>query len=209
MTFSSTVMESKLRTTWNVRAMPSSEHCSGGSPDMRRPFSRTSPASGTTSPEIALNSEVLPAPFGPISPRISPSRTSKLISTLAATPPNDLLTRSTSSSGGIVRSGRRAHANADQAGQSLRPRQRHDDDQRAVDHQIHAAPRSAEIGARQLGQAGSAPPRPPAAPTACRRRPAPPATGSVWTTAHTARCPDRCSRRTAHRSPRRYRSARR
>ena len=35
MTFSSTVMESKLRTTWNVRAMPSSAHCSGGSPDTR------------------------------------------------------------------------------------------------------------------------------------------------------------------------------
>ena len=43
MTFSSTVMESKLRTTWKVRAMPSTAHCSGGRPEMRRPARRTSP----------------------------------------------------------------------------------------------------------------------------------------------------------------------
>ena len=59
MTFSSTVMELKLRTTWKVRAMPSSEHCSGDRPEIRRPFRRTSPESGVTSPEIALNSERL------------------------------------------------------------------------------------------------------------------------------------------------------
>src|ERR1700722_18730829 len=145
MTFSSTVMESKLRTTWKVRAIPSNEHCSGGSPETRFPASRTSPASGTTAPDIALNSEVLPAPFGPIRPRISPSCTSKLISTLAATPPNDLLTRSTSSSGGIVRSGWRAHTDADQARQTLRPGERHDHDQRAVDHQVDAAAGTANV----------------------------------------------------------------
>src|SRR5690242_18271943 len=152
MTFSSTVMESKLRTTWKVRAIPSSAHCSGESPDTRRPERRISPASGTTSPEIALNSEVLPAPLGPISPRISPSVTSKLISTLAATPPNDLLTPSTSSSGGIVRSCRRANAYADQACQTLGTRQRHQHDQCAIDHQVDATTRSAEIRPRQLRQ---------------------------------------------------------
>src|SRR5580692_1566442 len=145
MTFSSTVMESKLRTTWKVRAMPSSEHCSGGSLEIRCPASLTSPESGVTSPEIELNSDVLPAPFGPISPRISPSRTSKLISTLAATPPKDLLTLSTSSSRGIVRSRGRPHADADQAGQTLRPRKRHDNDQGAVDHKIDPAAGTAEI----------------------------------------------------------------
>src|SRR5260370_15292951 len=119
MTFSSTVMVSKLRTTWKVRAMPRPAHATGPRPETRLPSSRISPASGVTSPEIELNSEVLPAPFGPIRPRISPACTSKLISTLAATPPNDLLTWSTSSSLGTCY----LPARREQAHQALRPGQ--------------------------------------------------------------------------------------
>src|SRR5277367_4346311 len=125
--------------------MPRMAQISGGRPEMRAPSSRISPASGTTAPAMLLNRLVLPAPFGPIRPRISPSCTSKLISTLAATPPNDLLTRSTSSSGGIVRSSRRAHPNTQQTDQTLWPRQRHQYDQRPIDHQVYAAPRSPDI----------------------------------------------------------------
>src|SRR5580704_9458498 len=99
MTFSNTDIVSKLRTTWNVRAIPAIAQATGPVPETRVPRRRISPASGVISPEIKLNSEVLPAPFGPIRPRISPSRTSNDISTLAATPPNDLLTRSISSRG--------------------------------------------------------------------------------------------------------------
>src|SRR5271165_4299262 len=118
MTFSSTVIESKLRTTWNVRAMPASTQATGPRPLMRAPSSLISPRSGVTWPAIELNSEVLPAPFGPIRPRISPCCTSKLISTFAATPPNDLLTRSTSSSTRALRHvagdvARSAHADAE------------------------------------------------------------------------------------------------
>src|SRR5258706_7037888 len=44
-----------------------------------------------------LRSDVLPAPFGPITERISPSRTSRLTSSTAVTPPNCWATRSTRS----------------------------------------------------------------------------------------------------------------
>ena len=37
MTFSSTVMLSKLRTTWNVRATPAREQATGPAPLIRRP----------------------------------------------------------------------------------------------------------------------------------------------------------------------------
>ena len=99
MTFSSTVMLSKLRTTWNVRAMPARAHATGPIPLTRLPASRTSPRSGDTSPPIELNRLVLPAPFGPISPNISPSATENVTSTLAATPPNVFETPSTSKNG--------------------------------------------------------------------------------------------------------------
>src|SRR5271165_4162152 len=157
MTFSSTVIESKLRTTWNVRAMPASTQATGPRPLMRAPSSLISPRSGVTWPAIELNSEVLPAPFGPIRPRISPCCTSKLISTFAATPPNDLLTRSTSSSTRALRHvagdvARSAHADAEQARQTLRAQQSDAHDQRAVDHQVGPPPRPAEVAARQLRQ---------------------------------------------------------
>ena len=85
-------MESKLRTTWKVRAMPALAAATGPWPEMRMPSSRTSPLSGVTAPEMELKRLLLPAPLGPMRPRISPGWTSKLMSTLAATPPKDLLT---------------------------------------------------------------------------------------------------------------------
>src|ERR1041384_2981180 len=45
---------------------------------------------------MTLNNVVLPDPFGPIRPRISLSLTARLTSRTAATPPNDLETRSSS-----------------------------------------------------------------------------------------------------------------
>ncbi len=96
MVFSSTVMLSNERTTWKVRATPARAQATGPMPLIRRPSSRTSPRSGETSPPMELNREVLPAPFGPIRPRISPRATLNDTSTLAATPPKVLLTPSTS-----------------------------------------------------------------------------------------------------------------
>ena len=48
---------------------------------------RSRPPLGARYPVIALKAVVLPAPFGPISDRTSPSRTSRLRSSMAARPP--------------------------------------------------------------------------------------------------------------------------
>src|SRR6516164_90266 len=55
-------------------------------------------AFGVNTPLIRLNKVDLPAPFGPISPRISPSRMAKDRLCTARSPPKRLLTRSSSSS---------------------------------------------------------------------------------------------------------------
>src|SRR5829696_6907561 len=52
-----------------------------------RPNSSTEPAVGGNSPEIRLNSVVLPAPFGPRMARRSPGLTSRSTSLTAWTPP--------------------------------------------------------------------------------------------------------------------------
>src|SRR5512132_3084731 len=51
---------------------------------------RTSPRSGRSSPEICLMKVVLPAPFGPITAWVSPSRTSKSTPSVASSAPKDL-----------------------------------------------------------------------------------------------------------------------
>src|SRR5262245_15326569 len=53
------------------------------------------PAEGRSAPEMQLNSVVLPEPLGPMSPRISPSRTSIETSWRAVKPPKRLVRRET------------------------------------------------------------------------------------------------------------------
>ena len=60
------------------------------------PSNRTSPTFGGTKPEITPNSVVLPAPFGPMMPTISPFATEKLIEFSATTPPKRFVTPSIS-----------------------------------------------------------------------------------------------------------------
>src|SRR5262249_13934602 len=50
------------------------------------------PANGRWNPDSTLTSVVLPAPFGPIRPRISPCRREMLTSSTATRPPNRTLT---------------------------------------------------------------------------------------------------------------------
>ncbi|MPM89148.1 hypothetical protein SDC9_136256 [bioreactor metagenome] len=52
------------------------------------PRNSTSPEVGVSTPEIWLNMVLLPAPLGPISARISPAFTSRLMLLLATSPPN-------------------------------------------------------------------------------------------------------------------------
>ena len=60
-------------------------------PQLRLRPSSTSPASGFSSPAIVLNSVVLPAPFGPINPPMTPAGKSKDIPSTAVKPPNRLV----------------------------------------------------------------------------------------------------------------------
>jgi hypothetical protein len=59
---------------------------SGRQPVMSRPAKRTLPPSGGTTPEMQLNSVVLPAPFGPISPVMRRASTARRTPASACTP---------------------------------------------------------------------------------------------------------------------------
>src|SRR5229473_4005445 len=71
-TFSSTDMPSNVCGTWNVRARPSCARTSGVRSVMSWPSNKTWPEVDKRSPVRQLNSVDLPAPFGPIRPRMSP-----------------------------------------------------------------------------------------------------------------------------------------
>src|SRR6267154_2893810 len=71
-TFSSTDMPSNVCGTWKVRARPRCARASGVRLVMSWPSNRTLPEVDNRSPVRQLNKVDLPAPFGPIRPRMSP-----------------------------------------------------------------------------------------------------------------------------------------
>ena len=73
-TFSSTVMLGNRRMFWKVRPMPSVAIRSGGRRVMSRPWKRICPLEGRRWPVSRLNTVDLPAPLGPMMPRISPGQ---------------------------------------------------------------------------------------------------------------------------------------
>jgi hypothetical protein len=75
------------RMIWKVRPTPSSQTWCGFMPSTLRPSSSTSPALGARKPFSRLNAVVLPAPLGPMMPRIMPLRTWKPTSSTALRPP--------------------------------------------------------------------------------------------------------------------------
>src|SRR5690349_127873 len=79
--------------------MPRRQMRSGLRCSIDLPSKRISPASGLLWPAISENNVVLPAPFAPSKPQISPALTSRLTSRTAATPPKRLDTLRSSSSG--------------------------------------------------------------------------------------------------------------
>src|SRR5437868_1290825 len=135
---------------WKVRTMPAAQILCGASPVMSRPSKATRPASGAWKPAMAANSVVLPAPLGPISPTISPWRTSSEAWSTAFSPPNDLERPRTSSM---------ARLSPEQAHQAVR-QSGHDQHQHdAIDHQaerLHVLQRRHDAGepARHLVDAG-------------------------------------------------------
>ena len=87
MTFSSTESERMGRTIWKVRPMPRRARVCAGLRVTSSPLKMIDPVVDPTWPEIMLNRVVLPAPFGPMMPRISPRRASMLTSETALSPP--------------------------------------------------------------------------------------------------------------------------
>jgi hypothetical protein len=77
------------------------ERCAGTRSRSRR--RGIAPVAGVHRRLITLNSVVLPAPFGPISVKTSPSRTSKLAPRTASTPPKLTVTSRTESSASVTR----------------------------------------------------------------------------------------------------------
>src|SRR5579883_109837 len=154
MTFSSTVIVSKLRTTWKVRAMPRRAQAAAPNSVTSSPAKRMRPDEGFNIPEIRLKSVVLPAPLGPMRPRISPSATAKLTASLATSPTKRRVTRSSSSSTRRLpadpRRGGMALQGGDETDEPLRLRHRDDHDERAVDDEVEAAAAAPDIAARRL-----------------------------------------------------------
>src|SRR6185437_5267963 len=91
-------------TCWKVRAMPARAIRRCFHLAISVPRNVMWPRSGARAPVIRLNIVVLPAPFGPMKPRISPAPISKLTSLTAMSPPNRRVAPATARSG-LPRSG--------------------------------------------------------------------------------------------------------
>ncbi len=97
-THSSTVSVGNSAASWKDRIRPRRPRASGLYPVMSRPPYRTVPASVFVNPVSSSNVVVLPAPFGPIRPRVSPALTSNDTPRTAWMPPKLLTIPSASSS---------------------------------------------------------------------------------------------------------------
>src|ERR1700719_326487 len=84
--------------------MPSLHRAAASSLVTGRPAKETLPAPGDRSPEMRPNRLVLPAPFGPTIPTVSPASTASDRSSAMTTRPNRFVTWSSSSSGSLIRS---------------------------------------------------------------------------------------------------------
>ena len=91
MTDSWTVMVGKRAASWKERIRPSRARTSGRVRLTSFPSKCTEPRSWRVKPPRTSNNVVLPAPFGPIRPRISPERTSRSTASTAVRPPKRLV----------------------------------------------------------------------------------------------------------------------
>src|SRR5205809_3930776 len=99
---------------------------------MRRPRHRTSPASARSWPVRMLKNVDLPAPFGPMSARISPRASANETPSTARTPPNARRTSTTSSTGVVSATPARSERAEDPT--------REDEDDRHENHAEHELP---------------------------------------------------------------------
>jgi len=98
-TFSRTVAPGRMLVIWYERAIALREMACGGNPAMSSPLNTIRPLVGRITPVSELKNVDLPAPFGPMIPRISPRGTERLTLLTAARPPNRTVRAS------VVRSG--------------------------------------------------------------------------------------------------------
>jgi hypothetical protein len=77
--------------SWKVRTTPRPATTCGLKRVISSSRKMTRPELGRRNEVISLNSVLLPAPFGPITARISPSETSKLTALTATSPPKRLV----------------------------------------------------------------------------------------------------------------------
>src|SRR5499426_440167 len=98
-TFSRTLRAGKIWQSWKVRAIPFCATRCTGSPVMSSPAKMTRPALGLSTLVIKLKTVDLPAPFGPMTARISPRSTVRSTSSTATSAPNRRTSRLHSSSG--------------------------------------------------------------------------------------------------------------
>src|SRR5437773_9675064 len=147
--------------------MPRWQMASGVRPAISWPLKRIDPVVGARAPETQLKQVVLPDPLGPMSPRISPSLTSKETALSAVKPPKRLVRRSTESTRRAGEAGERAPASSGMKSASGPGRRRgqHDgrvargDDLRPhvselpVDHLVHRGDGALVLAAHRIALA--------------------------------------------------------
>src|SRR6185503_16325506 len=109
---------------WNVFTMPASAIRCGLRPTSSCPCHTSWPAVGSYTPEMRLSSVVLPDPFGPKMPTMSPSSSANDMSDTAVRPPKRFVRFRTSSSTARSR---------EQADDAARHQQDREDQDQAVD----------------------------------------------------------------------------
>src|SRR5882672_5465799 len=152
---SSTDIDSKVSGTWKVRARPSRARSSGGRRVTSVPLKLTVPEVTGRSPVRQLKKVDLPAPLGPIRPRMSPSSTETEASSTALKAPKALVTLRASISmaahhRGLGRLGAFGTAVREQRQQPARQEPRDDDDDGAVDHEGKTGTTAAQVAVREL-----------------------------------------------------------
>src|SRR5690348_10163167 len=115
--------------------MPAAATRSGLHRVMSAPRNRTCPAVGARNPVTRLNRVVLPAPFGPISPTISPSRTSNDTPSTARSPPKVRDSPETSSTAPPPEQWTAGPSREHRAEYAAREIRRDEDEDRAVEEQ--------------------------------------------------------------------------
>src|SRR6266481_8840706 len=150
-TFSKTDMPSNVCGTWKVRASPSAARASGVRLVMSRPSNSTWPDVDNRSPVRQLKKVDLPAPFGPIRPRMSPcSSVTEAPSTALKLPKLLVMSRASRSmacsrSGyGLARLAALFQVPLDQGQNAARLKARDQDDDRAIQHEGQAGALAAE-----------------------------------------------------------------